>query len=245
MSKALLGELVSRLPGGGGVCAERLLSEDGAWAQLRRQAKMRIAKNRADFESRLRALEPILKIEAWLPERTRAAFNFLNEIQLEELVEELVEELADRAVGAVFLAITVEFMVGNSIPWAHEIRKEATRWRFGAMLCAEARETPHRGKLDPDLAAALKLVGVYFDKWADFVSRPSGGVISRSRTSSGLGDDARRVQAQRIARTMVAIFGSPLAGTLAALLNAARALPEKERVTARDVETWCGGRLPT
>lgn len=241
MSKALLGELASRLPGGGGVGAERLLSEHRAWAQVRRQAKMRIAKNRADFESRIRALAPSLKIEAWLPERTRAAPNFLDEIQLEELVE----ELADRAVAAVFLAITVEFMMRNPILRAGEIRAEAARWRFGAMLCAEAGETPHRGKLDPDLAAALELVGVCFNEWADFVSRPRGGVISRSRASSGLGDDARRVQAQRIARTMVAIFGSPLAGTLAALLNAARALPKQERVTARDVETWCGGRLPT
>ena len=61
-----------------GLASERLLSEDGAWAQLRRQAKMRIARIAPTLRAAVRALAPSLKIEAWLPEKTRAAPNFLD-----------------------------------------------------------------------------------------------------------------------------------------------------------------------
>jgi hypothetical protein len=225
-SDVLLAELAAQLPGGGGVFAGRLLPARHVWAQLRRQARMRVTKNgAADFESRVRALDHLLKIETWLPEK-----------DLDPV------DIVDAAAAAVFLAVVLELMVGNPAVRAATVKDEVARWRYGAMLCASAQESPHRGKTDPELYAALELVEKYFDEEADLVDKSRRGVIGRSRPSSGLEDAPlraqRRVQVLRVAPTMVAIYGSALSGTLASLINIARDLSEAEKIAPKDVEDW-------
>ena len=58
------------------------------------------------------------------------------------------------------------------------------------------------------------------------------------------GHDIRRVQVLRLARTTAHLFGAPLAGTLATLINIARDLPELEVVTRQDVGRWIEDALP-
>ena len=206
---------------------DRLLNDQrmrNVWRQVGLQARKQIASDRTDFSGRLETVPSQFKIATWWRDDSPVPLDPI-----------------DRALGAVFLAAVTEFAGSNPAPHLEKIEKEVGKWRFGAALCGEARQTSHRGEFDHDLFEALERVGAYFAERANLIDRAKtgDGVIARSRETSGRGDDARRGQVQRIARTMVSLFGSPLAGTLAKLINVARSLPKDAQVTAKDVENWC------
>jgi hypothetical protein len=212
-------------------CRDRLLNDErmrSVWRQVALQARKQIADPKTDFRGRLETVPSILKIATWWRDEG-----------------EPPRDPVELALGAVFLSAVTEFATfvpNKPVPRTQEIEAEAARWRLGAALCEEARSSSpgHRGMFDRELAQALERVQVYFVEWANFIdqAKTGPGVIGRSRKESGEGDDARRGQAQRIGQTMISLFKTPLAGTLATLINVARALPDHEQVTVKDVKNW-------
>jgi hypothetical protein len=215
MSDALLVELAAHLPGGGGTAAERLLSAKQAWTQVRRRAEMRIAMNSADFENRLGGLNSQLKIGTWLPEKAAS--------------------LADQAAAAVFLSMAIDGIQNNQPVYADALVNEAAFWRTGAALCREARHThPDANPAwNQELSKALEVVEVYFDNHADIIKNPALPIVTRERTN-----DKARACTQRIAPVINSIFGSPLLGTVATLVNASLNLSGDKQVLDQDIKNW-------
>jgi hypothetical protein len=235
---AILVDLADKIPGGR-VFADRMLTDpraESVWYEVRRRSGMGIdAHGIVEFRRRVFAVDPMARVETWWPDCPRT---FPEDDPASDKTF-----LADRACAALFLACAVELAVSNKPVPISRIEQEAARWRAGAALCSEALVVPMGFVVSEQDGEALARAASIFTRHAKFLESAKAGdkVVSRSRTRAGAGDDARRMQVRSLARTTVKLFGSPLVGTLATLINVARDLPEEERVTRKDAEIWTRG----
>ena len=126
------------------------------WQTLIAEGRKRETKDPKDLKARLSSLHPSYRMETW--DASTAGVSD-----------------SERASASFFLAAAIIFARENATIKEQDIKQEAERWRAGAALCREAIYSPHRARVDPALADALRTLAAYFEEWAKFIQTASAG----------------------------------------------------------------------
>ncbi len=146
----------------------------------------------------------------------------------------------EQACAALFAYAVVEFSGERVVGTRSDFDQFAKESLSAAELCRAAIERDGRPRIDPALAAALKVVADYFEEQGQRRLQ-SGSPYVVERSSRARGEDVKRGRVRALALEMHRLFGSFRYGTTATIAMVAL---EGSKISARDVENWCSKLTP-
>jgi hypothetical protein len=154
----------------------------------------------------------------------------------------------DHACAALFAFAAWELNSKQNVITRTKIEGSVKQYTDAANLCRSTTHYDYLHSANPNLDAALSIVGWFFQDQARKIGQLAGPhVIKRSsktrgkRSSKTPGDDETRIHARALANQTHRLFGSFLYSTVATVVTVG--LEIEPAISAKSVENWCSDLL--
>jgi hypothetical protein len=144
--------------------------------------------------------------------------------------------LHDHACAALFAFAAWELNSKRNVITGTKIEGSIKQYTDATNLCRSTTHYDYLHSANPNLDAALSIVGWYFQDQARKIEQMAGPHVIK-RSSKTRGDDETRIHVRALATETCRLFGSFLYGTVATIATVGLGI--EPAIKAKSVENWC------
>ncbi|MGC2351622.1 MAG: hypothetical protein WA238_12075 [Methylocella sp.] len=144
--------------------------------------------------------------------------------------------LNDHACVALFAFAAWKLNIKPNVITRTKIEGSVKQYTDAANLCLSTMHYDYLRSVNPELDAALSIVGWFFQDQARKIEQMAGPHVIK-RSSKNRGDDETRLHVRALAIETRRLFGSFLYGTVATVVTVG--LEIEPAISAKSVENWC------
>lgn len=148
--------------------------------------------------------------------------------------------LQDRACAALFAFAAWELNSKRNVIKRTKIEGSVKQYTDAANLCGSTTHYDYLHSANPNLDAALSIVGWFFQDQARKIEQMAGPHVIK-RSSKTRGDDGTRIHVRALAIETHRLFGSFHCVTVATIATVGLGI--EHAISAKSVENWCSGLL--